>query len=355
MIIGVAGQDGALLAELLLERGYEVVGSVRSDRTELDNLFAVRDLLELVSVDLSDGHALVAALRDFEPNEVYNLSSISQSPGGWDDVQTTTEGALWAANILEAIRSVDTSIRFFQASSSEIFGHPKEAPQDEETRLCPVSPYGSARAYGHHTVGAYRRRYGLFACSGILYNHESWLRPERFVSRKIARAAAAISLGLEQSLELGDLNARRDWSFAGDVVHAAWLMLQHSEPDDYVVASGESHTVGELVDWAFEHVGLDWREHVVVSEHLSRGPAELHNLVGNATKARSCAWLATHGRPSRSRMRDGRPRSSAIARGGWIGGRAAPLDVASHLFVKAQLPTISISGSGKMSLPPCRR
>ena len=296
LILGVAGQDGFFLAEMLLRLGYQVIGTVPPGSNGPGDLSPLQGTVDVVSVDLADEHALAAAYREFEPHEVYNLTSISQSPGGWDDVPATAEGALRPLRILEAIRSVDVTIRFFQASSSEIFGSPKDSPQDEDTPLSPISPYGSARAHGHQIVGAFRRRYGLFACSGILYNHESWRRTEKFVSRKISRAAASISLGLDQTLELGSLTARRDWSFAGDVAQAAWLMLQQPEPADYVVASGESHSVGEMVAWAFQHVGLDWQEHVVVSEPHSRGAVELENLVGNAAKARSeLGWRATLG------------------------------------------------------------
>jgi GDPmannose 4,6-dehydratase len=189
--------------------------------------------------------------------------------------------------LLEAIRHVDDSIRFYQASSSEIFGEPLEAPQTEQTPLAPLTPYGVAKAYGHFIVRSYRRRYGLFACSGILYNHESWRRPLEFVPRKIARAAAAISLGLESELRLGDLDARRDWGFAGDYVDAMWLMLQQGAPDDYVIATGETHSVRELAEWAFSHVNLDWQDCVRVDPALKRGRAELHNLVGDPAKARS--------------------------------------------------------------------
>jgi GDPmannose 4,6-dehydratase len=188
--------------------------------------------------------------------------------------------------MLEAIREVDSSIRFYQASSSEIFGEPRETPQTEETPLCPLTPYGVAKAYAHFIAGSYRRRYGMFTCCGILYNHESPLRPVDFLPRKVARAAAAISLGLEETLVVGDLSSRRDWGYAGDYVRAMWLMLQHADPGDYVIATGVSHSVEELVEHAFRAVGLDWRDHVRSDRSFYRGAAELHDLVGDASKAR---------------------------------------------------------------------
>jgi GDPmannose 4,6-dehydratase len=284
LVFGALGQDGLLLSELLVARGYAVFGTASpgSDPKTLE-VPGVKDLL----VDLSSQASIEAALRDCAPNEVYNLTSISKSPGGWDEPRATFEGGLRPVVVLEAIRSVDPATRFFQASSSEMFGEPDASPQNELTPLRPVSPYGAARAYGHLIVGAFRRRYGLFACSGVLYNHESSLRPERFVSRKISRGAAAIALGLQDKLTLGSLDAQRDWTFAGDVVHAAWLMLQHDRPDDYIVSSGVPHSVRELVDWAFQRVGLDWQAHVETADQLVRGSAELQGLVGDSTKLRS--------------------------------------------------------------------
>ena len=202
-------------------------------------------------------------------------------------MQTAEFAAVGATSLLEAIRLVDPEIRFYQASSSEIFGDPVETPQTEATPLAPVTPYGVAKAYAHYIVHSYRRLYGIYACSGILYNHESPRRPVKYLPRKVAHGAAAISLGLQEELVLGDLDARRDWGFAADYVRAMWLMLQQEEPDDYVIASGESHSVRELVACAFEHVGLDWQRHVRVDPALQRGQAELHQLVGNPAKARS--------------------------------------------------------------------
>jgi GDPmannose 4,6-dehydratase len=218
---------------------------------------------------------------------VYNLASPSFVPASWERPVATAEfAAVGATALLEAIRAVDPAIRFYQASSSEIFGEPHESPQTEETPLMPVTPYGVAKAYAHFIVSSYRRQYRLFACSGILYNHESPRRPLEFLPRKVAHGAAAISLGLQDELVLGDLDAKRDWGYAGDFVRAMWLMLQQDEPRDYVVASGESHSVREFAQCAFAHVGLDWQEHVRVDPALQRGAAELHRLVGDASNAR---------------------------------------------------------------------
>jgi GDPmannose 4,6-dehydratase len=286
LITGIGGQDGSYLAELLLERGYAVTGVVRPGATEYRNLAEVRDRIELLEADLLDQRSLATALETAHPGEVYNLASPSFVPASWERPVATAEfAAVGATSLLEAIRAVDPGIRFYQASSSEIFGEPAESPQSEETPLKPVTPYGVAKAYAHFIVNSYRRQYGLFACSGILYNHESPRRPLEFLPRKVAHGAAAISLGLEEELVLGDLDARRDWGYAGDYVRAMSLMLQQDEPGDYVVASGESHSVREFVQCAFEHVGLDWQDHVRVDPALRRGPAELHRLVGDASRA----------------------------------------------------------------------
>ena len=243
--------------------------------------------VELVPANLLDQASLVAALRATGATEVYNLAAPSFVPRSWDEPVLTAEfAAVGATSMLEAIREVDPAIRFYQASSSEIFGEPRETPQTEETAPSPLTPYGVAKAYAHFITSSYRRHYGMFTCCGILYNHESPLRPVDFLPRKVSRAAAAISLGLEQELVLGDLSARRDWGYAGDYVHAMWLMLRHDEPGDYVVATGVTHSVEELVACAFGAVGLDWREHVRTDPALFRGRAELHDLVGDASKAR---------------------------------------------------------------------
>ncbi len=286
LITGIGGQDGSYLAELLLERGYGVAGLVRPGAAEYPNLEPVRDRIELLEADLLDQRSLADALEAAKPAEVYNLAAPSFVPASWDRPVTTAEfAAVGATSLLEAIRAVDPSIRFYQASSSEIFGEPSESPQTEETALKPVTPYGVAKAYAHFIVSSYRRQYGLFACSGILYNHESPRRPLEYLPRKVAHGAAAISLGLQSELVLGDLDARRDWGYAGDYVRAMWLMLQEDEPLDYVVASGESHSVRELAQCAFAHIGLDWQKHVRVDPALQRGSAELHRLVGDATRA----------------------------------------------------------------------
>ena len=288
LLTGVGGQDGSLLAEHLLERGYDIVGSVRTLDRDYENLDAIRDRLELVELELTDLEAVAEGLARLKPREVYNLASTSLVPRSWEHPLETAEAGIRGITVLlEAVRTVDPTIRLFQASSSEIFGESRELPQTESTPVLPVSPYGAVKAYGHFLVGAYRRRYGIYACSGILFNHESARRPKAFVTRKVSSAAAAISLGLERNVRLGSLDARRDWGYAGDTVHAMWLMLQAAEPDDYIVATGETHTVSELVTLAFEHVGLDWHEHVLIDESLTRGGSEIWVQVGDATKART--------------------------------------------------------------------
>jgi GDPmannose 4,6-dehydratase len=288
LITGIGGQDGSYLAEFLLARDYEVYGIVRRAPSErYDNLEAIRQQVDLIQADLLDELSLVEALRTCRPHELYNLASVSFVPASWRQPVLTAEfAAVGVTTILEAIRLVDERIRFYQASSSEIFGDPRDVPQTEETPLSPVTPYGVAKAYGHFITRSYRRRYGLHASSGILYNHESPRRPLDFVTRKIAHAAAAISLGLEGDLWLGDLDAERDWGFAGDYVEAMWLMVQQAKPGDFVVATGELHRVRDLLDLAFQRVGLDWSEYVHIDESLRRGQAELHGIVGDASKAR---------------------------------------------------------------------
>jgi GDPmannose 4,6-dehydratase len=286
LITGIGGQDGSILAELLLEHGYDVAGLVRPGADHYPNLDAVQDRVALIEADLLDQRSLTTALAAAAPAEVYNLAAPSFVPASWErPVETAGFAAVGATSMLEAIRAVDPSIRFYQASSSEIFGEPLDSPQTESTPLNPVTPYGVAKAYAHFIVHSYRRQYGLFACSGILYNHESSRRPLQFLPRKVAHGAAAISLGLEEELVLGDLDARRDWGYAGDYVRAMWLMLQQAEPGDYVVASGEDHSVRELVECAFARVGLDWHDHVRVDPAFQRGAAELHRLVGDPTRA----------------------------------------------------------------------
>jgi len=295
LITGVGGQDGSLLAELLLGEGYEVSGIVRRSDVALSNLIGLAGSIEMVQADLLDHRALTDALERHRPHEVYNLAAPSFVPLSWEmPVRTAEFAAVGVTAMLEAIREVDPTIRFYQASSSEIFGEPREVPQTELTPLEPLTPYGVAKAYGHNITRSYRKRYGLHASSGILYNHESPRRPLDFVTRKVTAAAAAISHRLERRLTLGNLDGQRDWSYAGDAVRAMWLMLQQDEAEDYVIASGELHSVRDLLDIAFAHVALDWRDFVDVDPALQRGRAELHSLVGDASKARQrLGWSPT--------------------------------------------------------------
>ncbi len=287
MITGITGQDGSYLAELLLDKGYEVMGMVRRSSVEkFERLEHLRDRITLLQGDLLDQPSLVDVLQLARPHEVYNLAAQSFVPTSWQQPVLTAEfTAVAVTRILEAVRAVDTSIRFYQASSSEMYGQVRAVPQDEHTPFYPRSPYGAAKAYGHYITVNYRESYDLFACSGILFNHESPRRGLEFVTRKITDGAARIKHGLSDELRLGNLDAKRDWGFAGDYVEAMWLMLQQDEPDDYVVATGETHTVQEFVEIAFAAVGLDWQNHVVIDQRFVR-PAEVDLLIGNPTKAR---------------------------------------------------------------------
>jgi GDPmannose 4,6-dehydratase len=288
LITGVGGQDGSLLAEMLLDRGYDVYGILRRDPSEYPDLEELHDRIAIVQADLLDGEALERVLAQARPDEVYNLAAPSFVPQSWErPVETAEFAAVGVTSLLEAVRAAASAARVYQASSSEIFGAPPQSPQTETTPLAPVTPYGVAKAYGHLIARSYRLRYGLYVCSGILYNHESPRRPLSFLPRKVAHGAASIALGLADELTLGDLDAGRDWGYAGDSVRAMWLMLQQDEASDYVIATGESHSVRDLVELAFAHVGLDWREHVRVDPSLVRGRAELHDLVGDPTKART--------------------------------------------------------------------
>jgi GDPmannose 4,6-dehydratase len=280
---------------LLLERGYEVFGTIRRLPGEYPNLDELWDRIGLVDASILDRASLERAFRKLEPAEVYNLAAPSFVPSSWEDPIGTTElAAVGVTTLLEVIRTVSPSSRFYQASSSEIFGEPETAPQNEETRVAPVTPYGVAKAYGHLLTRSYRRRYGLHLSCGILYNHESPRRAPDYLPRKVSSAVARIRAGLQDELVLGDLEARRDWGDAGDAVRAMWLMLQQDEPDDYVVATGSAHSVGELVELAFAHAGLDWRRHVKASPALVRGLAEPRGLVGDASRARQrLAWEPT--------------------------------------------------------------
>ncbi len=287
LITGITGQDGSYLAELLLEKGYRVVGMVRRASTEnFERITHLRERIELRQADLLDQLSLIDVLRTVQPEEIYNLAAQSFVPTSWQQPVLTAEfDAVGVTRLLEAVRLVAPGARFYQASSSEMFGQVRETPQRETTPFYPRSPYGVAKAYGHFITVNYRESYGLYACSGILFNHESPRRGREFVTRKVSDGAARVKLGLTQELRLGNLGARRDWGFAGDYVEAMWRMLQQPKADDYVVATGESHTVRELVEIAFGAVGLDWREWVHEDPALLR-PAEVERLVGDASKAR---------------------------------------------------------------------
>jgi GDPmannose 4,6-dehydratase len=288
LVTGITGQDGSHLAELLLAKGYDVFGMTRRASTEnVERIGHLLDRLTLIQGDLLDPHSLASALRESEPQEVYNLAAQSFVPTSWNQPVLTAEfTAVGVTRLLEAVRTVDPQIRFYQASSSEMFGKVREVPQNELTPFHPRSPYGVAKVYGHHITVNYRESYGLFAVSGILFNHEGPRRGLEFVTRKISDGVARIKLGLAEELRLGNLDAERDWGFAGDYVEAMWLMLQQDEPEDYVIASGEAHTVREFARLAFEHVGLDWEHHVKTDPVLMR-PAEVDHLVGDAGKART--------------------------------------------------------------------
>ena len=293
LITGITGQDGSYLAEFLLDKGYQVVGMVR--RTSTVNFERIRHIqkrLTLVSGDLLDQASLMAALQEHRPQEVYNLAAQSFVPTSWSQPVFTGEvAALGVTRLLDVIRQVDPQIRFYQASSSEMFGRVREIPQGETTPFYPRSPYGVAKVYGHWITVNYRESYGLFACSGILFNHESPRRGLEFVTRKVTDGVARIKLGLEQEVRLGNLDARRDWGYAGDYVRAMWLMLQQDQPDDYVVGTGQTHSVREWCQAAFGHLGLDYADHVRVDPHFIR-PADVDLLVSDPTKARNAlGWV----------------------------------------------------------------
>lgn len=287
LITGITGQDGSYLAEFLLEKGYEVHGMVRRSSTEnFERINHIRDRIFLHQADLLDQLSLVHLLRDIRPHEVYNLAAQSFVPTSWVQPLLTGEfTALGVTRVLEAIRLVDPSIKFYQASSSEMFGATPYEPQNETTPFWPRSPYAVAKVYGYWITVNYRESYGIFACNGILFNHESPRRGKEFVTRKVTDAVARIKLGVQRKLYLGNLDAMRDWGYAGDYVRAMWLMLQQDKPDDYVIATGEKHSVRELVELAFGYVGLDWREFVEIDPKLFR-PAEVYTLRGDASKAR---------------------------------------------------------------------
>jgi GDPmannose 4,6-dehydratase len=287
LVTGVTGQDGSYLAEFLLERGYEVIGMVRRTSTvNFDRIRHLQDDIELVYGDLLDQVSLIDILREYEPDEVYNLAAQSFVPTSWKQPVFTAEAsALGVTRMLEAIRTVNPDIKFYQASSSEMFGKVVEVPQNEKTRFYPRSPYGVAKVYGHYITVNYRESYGVFACSGILFNHGSQRRGLEFVERKVAHGAVRIKLGLAEELRLGNLDAERDWGYAGDYVEAMWMMLQQPEPDDYVVGTGVTHSVRELCQVAFSYLGLNWEDYVVSDPKFFR-PAEVDQLVADPRKAR---------------------------------------------------------------------
>ncbi|MFB0546294.1 MAG: GDP-mannose 4,6-dehydratase [Anaerolineae bacterium] len=295
LITGITGQDGSYLAEFLLEKGYKVIGMVRRTSTiNFDRIQHLQDDIELVQGDLLDQVSMIDILREHRPHEVYNLAAQSFVPTSFKQPVLTGEfTALGVTRLLDAIRLVDHDIQFYQASSSEMFGKAREVPQNEETPFHPRSPYGVAKVYGHWITINYRESYDLFACSGILFNHESPRRGLEFVTHKATHGVAKIKLGLADELRLGNLDARRDWGYAGDYVKAMWLMLQQGEPDDYVVATGATHSVRELCEVAFDHVGLNHEDYVVVDPRFFR-PAEVDLLVGDATKAKTrLGWAPT--------------------------------------------------------------
>ena len=287
IITGVTGQDGSYLAELLLSKGYEVTGVVR--RSSAPNLWRIEHLLdqiELRPADLLDQLSIIRVIESVKPHEFYNLAAMSFVPSSWDQPMLTGEfNSQGVIRCLEAIRQVDKNIRFYQASSSEMFGKVRQVPQNEDTPFYPRSPYGVSKVFGHYITVNYRESYGLFACSGILFNHESPRRGLEFVTRKVTDGAARIKLGLADTLSLGNLSAKRDWGYAGDYVRAMWTMMQQETAQDYVVAMGVSHSVQQLVEIAFGHAGLDWRAHVRQDPAFLR-PAEVDLLVGDASKAR---------------------------------------------------------------------
>jgi GDPmannose 4,6-dehydratase len=294
IITGITGQDGSYLAELLLEKGYEVTGIVR--RASAPNFWRIEHLLDRLTLrpaDLLDQLSLMRVIDDVRPTELYNLAAMSFVPASWDQPMLTGEfNSQGVTRVLEAIRQVDPKVRLYQASSSEMFGKVREVPQTELTPFYPRSPYGVSKVFGHYITVNYRESYGLFACSGILFNHESPRRGLEFVTRKVTDFVARIKLGLADSLPLGNLDACRDWGFAGDYVRAMWLMLQQDQPDDYVVATGIAHSVRDLVEIAFARVGLDWEKYVRVDPAFLR-PAEVDHLIGDPTKARTAlGWHA---------------------------------------------------------------
>jgi GDPmannose 4,6-dehydratase len=326
LITGITGQDGSYLAELLLQQGYAVIGMVRRSSAEsFDRITHLLDRITLQQADLLDQESLIHLIREVRPHEIYNLASQSFVPTSWEQAVLTAEfTAVGVTRILEAVRLVDPGIRFYQASTSEMFGKAQEMPQHEQTPFYPRSPYGVAKLYGHWITVNYREGYGLFACSGILFNHESPRRAKEFVSRKVTDGVARIKHGLATELKLGNMEARRDWGYAGDYVKAMWLMLQQESPDDYVIATGETHSVRELVQIAFARVELDWQEYVIEDPALTR-PAESELLQGDASKAkRVLGWQPEVGFRDLIEMMvdaDLERYAEAVSRSGHSGGR----------------------------------
>jgi len=282
LITGITGQDGSYLAEFLLAKDYEVYGMVRRSSTEnFGRIEHIRDRIKFLQADLLDQFSIINAVKEANPDEIYNLAAQSFVPTSWDQPVLTGEfTGLGVTRILEAIRHVNKDIKFYQASSSEMFGKVQEIPQKETTPLYPRSPYGVAKTYGHYITINYRESYNIFGCSGILFNHESPRRGLEFVTRKVTYNAVRIKLGLQDVIYMGNLDAQRDWGFAGDYVEAMWMMLQHDEPDNFVIATGEAHSVQELVEIAFGYLNLDWKKHIKINPQLIR-PAEVDHLIGN--------------------------------------------------------------------------
>ena len=306
VVTGITGQDGSYLAEFLLEKGYEVIGVVR--RSSLPNLGRIQHLLDRVSLrpaDLLDQLSLLRLIQDVKPHEIYNLAAMSFVPASWDQPLLTGDyNSMGVTRLLEAIRHVDTSIKLYQASSSEMYGRVREVPQTELTPFYPRSPYGVSKVFGHYITVNYRESYNMFAVSGILFNHESPRRGLEFVTRKVTDGVARIKLGLSDHLPLGNLDACRDWGFAGDYVRAMWMMLQQDQADDYVIATGVSHSVRQLVETAFAHVGLDWQKYVRIDPAFLR-PAEVDHLIGDASKAKRVTRLGAIGLVRGARLDDG--------------------------------------------------
>ena len=293
LVTGITGQDGSYLADLLLDKGYEVYGMVRRSSTEnLERIDHIRDRITLVQADLLDELSLLEMFEQVRPDEIYNLAAMSFVPTSWSQPILTGEfTAIGVVRVLEAMRRVCPQAKFYQASSSEMFGKVQEMPQTEKTPFYPRSPYGVSKVFGHYITVNYRESYNLFAASGILFNHESPRRGMEFVTRKVTHAAASIKLGIQKELRMGNLDAKRDWGFAGDYVTAMWLMLQQDEPDDFVVATGVAHSVKDLVKAAFDYVDVDWEAHVVLDPRFMR-PAEVEHLLGDNTKARkTLKWV----------------------------------------------------------------